>query len=385
MQHRLWLFVAASLLVAGSAFAHPSSHGSVVKPGQSIQAAVDAASPGDTITVLPGTYHEPGSPCPTDASHTCAVVVTKPNIHLVGISLGQKRVVLENAGAQDQGIAFAPPGADGTTCLSDVSLRLAGASLRGFTVNGFAGEGIFLDCVDGFDVRFNEAHDNAEYGIFPSHSTHGSVEFNLVTGSNDTGLYIGQSSDVHVDHNFASGNVSGYEIENCTGVELDHNVSTGNTGGILTFTLPFLDVKSNSGNRIHHNWVQGNNKDNTCVNPSDEVCGVPSGTGILALAVDSNRIDHNLVLNNGTFGIAVANFCLGNNLPPEVCSQLDIDPDPDNNQVDHNAVFGNGKSPSPLVQPVFDVDLAWDGSGSGNCWAKNASGTHFPDPLPTCQ
>jgi len=30
---------------------------------------------------------------------------------------GHQRVVLENAGDQDQGIAFAPVGADGTTCL----------------------------------------------------------------------------------------------------------------------------------------------------------------------------------------------------------------------------------------------------------------------------
>jgi hypothetical protein len=36
-----------------SVTATPST-GKTVKPGESIQAAVDAASPGDTITVLPG-------------------------------------------------------------------------------------------------------------------------------------------------------------------------------------------------------------------------------------------------------------------------------------------------------------------------------------------
>ncbi len=163
-----------------------------------------------------------------------------------------------------------------------------------------------------------------------------------------------------------------------------NNVATGNTGGILSFTLPFLDVKTNSENRIDHNRVQGNNRPNTCIDPEDAVCGVPQGTGILALAVDANQVDHNLVLGNDSYGIAVANFCLGSGLTPEQCAALDIDPDPDENRVAHNAVFGNGAHPSPLIAPVFAVDLAWDLSGSGNCWAKNAFDTRFPEDLPGC-
>src|SRR5438093_13153801 len=54
-----------------------------VHRGHSIQAAVDAASPGDHILVYPGTYHEAGTPCPTDAAQRCAVVVTKDNGQLI--------------------------------------------------------------------------------------------------------------------------------------------------------------------------------------------------------------------------------------------------------------------------------------------------------------
>ena len=106
---------------------------------------------------------------------------------------------------------------------------------------------------------------------------------------------------------------------------MDHNVPSGNTGGILSFTLPFLDVNTNADNQIDHNVVTLNNKPNTCVDPDDVVCAVPPGTGILVLAVDRNTVDHNVVLDNDTFGIAVADFCAAQGIDAATCASLGIE------------------------------------------------------------
>jgi len=153
---------------------------------------------------------------------------------------------------------------------------------------------------------------------------------------------------------------------------------------VLTFTNVFLDVKQNADNRVDHNFSHDNNKPNSCLDPNDEVCAVPPGTGLLVLATDRNQVDHNVVTGNDSFGIAVANFCVANNLTPDQCNALDIEPNPDFNRILFNHATGNGANPSPLINPVFAVDLAWDTSGTGNCWTGNVVGTTFPATFPPC-
>src|SRR6266567_978627 len=321
--------VAATAAVLGFPAVSGAATTIIVRPGQSIQAAVDAASPGDTILVEPGSYSEPGVACPANPAQTCAVAITKDGISLIGLTRGRRQVVLVNPGGQDVGIQVARTG--DPACLSDPARRISGSLVRGVTVSGFGLDGLDVVCADCWRMTRVRAVGDAEYGIFPSLSGPGRVDHSFASGANDTGIYVGQSHNVRVDHNLAA----------------------------------------------------GNNKANTCT-PGGDVCNVPPGSGIAIVAADRNRVDHNRVHGNNSFGIIVANLCNAFHLTPAQCAALGIDPNPDGNHIVFNKVTGNGASPDPGIAPLPGADLLWDGTGSGNCWQHNTAGSAFPAELPGC-
>lgn len=329
-------------------------HRIIVHAGSSIQAALNTADAGSIVQVDPGIYKE-------------AIVVNKPGIQIIGGGIG---VVIQNPGDEENGITVTDAG--------------DGFVLKNVAIQNFEENGIILTGVDNFTISHVTAINNGEYGIFPVHSSHGTIEFCVVKGHSDTGLYVGQSSDVIMQFNTALENVNGLEVENSSNVSVVRNQSFNNVCGILIDLLPGKDVKTSANILVRNNNVFNNNHVNFG-EPGSLESVVPKGLGILLLGADNVTMESNIVTGNDFAGITVfSTLVLGSlaGIPPDQFA--DIDPNPDNARIVRNLVKKNGSAPPALPIPLPGVDFLWDGSGVNNCWASNIFTSSFPSPLPKC-
>src|SRR6266511_3776475 len=279
----------------------------VIRVTTTIQAAVDAAMPGDTVLVPPGTYRE-------------SVLIDKSDLTLRG-----------SRGAEIDAHGFT----------------------EGLTVRNAEDNGIFMIGVDGFQVRGGRYLDNHEYGVFPRCSTHGAIEGSLAEGANDTGIYVGNDTEVTVTGNRAR----------------------GNTAGILVFVLPGLPRTATDHVLVEGNVVTRNNRPNPVPPDSGEDLGlVPTGSGILDIAGDDVTFRRNVVVGNDSVGIAVL-------ATPFAGQDPRVEPNPDRTRVVDNVFLHNGLHPDPLRAGERAADVVYDGSGTGNCFARNVFRTDFPSGI----
>ncbi len=335
-----------------------------VEPGESIQAAIDAAPSGGIVFVRPGTYVE-------------SIDINK-SIHLVG--LGQPgSVVIQDPGGERNGITA-----------RDVS----GVSIINLTIRGFSGNGVFLVGVDGYLLYrlYTDQLGVGAYGLFPVRSNNGLIAHSTATGADDAGIYVGQSENVAVVHNVTYGNVIGLEAENVRRTVWSHNRSYDNAAGMLAILLPpggFISVTHADQLVVSHNRFVDNNGENFA-SPGSLASFVPSGTGLLVIGFDDAIVHRNRVTGNSFLGIGLGSVLTMLEIAgrlPEDPSQLGIDPFPDDVRIVRNRVTDNGTAPSFL--PIPPVDLFWDRPlypvyGSGSCWEDNVYATSFPGELPEC-
>jgi parallel beta-helix repeat protein len=265
----------------------------VVRPGQSIQTAIDRARPGATIRVLAGTYRE-------TADAINGLTINK-GVRLIGqTNPSGKRVVLQNAGNQRNGIVAVPedrndcmgcheslappfklkPGLEDTPVEMDPVIY--DLEVRGIDIEGFVNNGLFTERVDGFKIVDVEVRGSKNYGIFPTISKNGLISHSRAFDADDSGIWVETSENVQVVHNFVRDNVNGFEVSNSDDILLAHNVATKNSVGMAILLLPDIYDIRDSAKRIdmRNNWIVDNNKPNTA--PAGTVLAeVPAGTGII--------------------------------------------------------------------------------------------------------
>ncbi len=320
-----------------------------VRPGATLQAAIDSARPGDTIEVEPGTYRE-------------SVLVDIDGITLRGLVKNGQRAVLE--GDDERTDAVIASGHRFT--------------IEGFAVRNYTSNGITVHGATGVVFRDLQVEKTGLYGVYPVECKDVLVERVLVTGARDAAIYVGQSRDIVVRDNEVRDNVTGIEIENSVNALVEGNHAHDNTGGILVFLLPNNPSKVGSDTRVLRNRVVGNNHANFG-DPGSIVSQVPAGTGIFIMAADRTEVAENEIQGNDSFGIAVVS--LAQALPKGTV--FDVGPVPEGNFVHDNRLGGNGKNPAASVKTVGGVglDILWDGSGWDNVFAQPGAKT-FPLWLP---
>lgn len=357
-----------------------------VYPGESVQGAIDAAAPGDTILIEPGTYTSNGG--------VYGLRITKDHLRIIGkVNEGKGdagKVRILRSGSQQTGVYAAPEGCDYTVAADSPlgqqckARTLNGFYLRGITVEGFPVNGIQTRWVDGFQFVRNESVNNLNNGIYPTLSANGLVQDNVSYGSLDTAMWIAGSENVRVIGNELSASTIGFEITVANNVWVKQNTIYGNTVGVGLF---HPNAAGNPPTAVMANWVIEQNEifDNNLPNPAVPgtfQAGVPPGVGVLLLGVSDNVISKNVVTGNDFAGIAVLGWCTAVSLgdPRRNCQNAPPirDPSANNNLVSLNKLSGNGGAPPPIGLPGVDILYLQTPPfepGTGNCFEKNKPST----------
>ncbi len=357
-------------------------------PGQftSIQAAVDAAQPGDWILIAPGDYHETNDMTnpPTAAEAAVGwfggVEIDTPYIHLRGMNRSTTIIDGTKAGSPacsanpaDQNFGVSIPGYNGGKPIGRNGIlvwKADGVSIDNLTTCNFltgssgGGNEIWWDGqpseatsgplgLIGYSGSYLTAtstyydastNTGGAYGIFASASSDG--VWNNIYGSNfnDSGMYIGacrQLCDAWVHNAWMEYSPLGYSGTNSGGtLVISHSQFDNNQDGFDTNTQIASDPPPIQNGACPDNGVSGFTRTGSCWvfmdnsvhdnnNPNVPGTGAgyagagPVGTGMTVSGGRNDTVMHNTFADNGSWGALFLPFADSDTPPPGIsCSGL---------------------------------------------------------------
>ena len=416
------------IVVAGlMALAAPPAGAKVLRVGSfhgirgqyhSVQAAVDAAKPGDWILIGPGDYKTTTSRAPAGAAdHPAGVLITKPRLRLRGMNRntvivdGTRRGRACNSIEADQN--FGPGNSDGSgpMGLNGIMIwkadnvwvqNLTACNFLGGTGTGgneiwwnggdgsaqIGGWGYLGSYLNATSTYFNNDETTAaEYGIFSSNWDGGTWYRDYTSNFNDSGFYIGacqQQCNQTINDVWAEFSALGYSGSNSGGQlvvensQFDHNEDGFDTNSQNGDNPPPQDgACPNNGvspiTHTHSCWVFMNNYVHDNNNPNVPTAGLagggPVGTGMSLSGARDDTVMHNRFVHNGAWGTIIVPFpdsgppCTGGTNSGAVCLY-----DPWGDAVIGNTYSGNGFFGNPTNG---DIGLSNAEPGPTDCFSGN--------------
>ncbi len=351
--------VAVGVAVVIAAVLAPAAGARVLRVGtfrevagqfRSIEAAIDAAKPGDWILIAPGDYKTQTARSPRGRPDLQAgLLITRRGVYLRGMN--RTTVVIDGTKpgsprcsrkATDQN--FGPKSSKGPKGLNGILIYKAdNVWVQNLTVcnflsgSGDAGNEIWWNGGDGSGTIGGKGYDGsyltatntfyanektaAQYGVYSSNWTGGTFYESYASNFNDSGFYIGacqQACDQTVSRVWAEFNAVGYSGSNSGGElvvkdsEFDNNEDGFDTGSINGDGPPPQDGSCprdgfSSITGTHSCWVFMDNYVHDNNNPNVPASGAaaagPVGTGLSVSGGRNDTIMDNRFIGNDAWGV----------------------------------------------------------------------------------
>lgn len=288
-----------------------------------IQAAVNAAAPGDLVSIGPATN-------PDGAYHE-AVIVKTPNITIRGRD--RNTVIL-----------------DGQFKLGDgFEVQANNVVIENMTARHFVGNGFYWTGVTGYRGSYLTAYANGDYGIYSYTSTNGQFDHSFAAGHPDSGFYIGACHPCNalITNVISEDNALGFSGTNAGGnLVISNSIWRNNMSGLVPNSLDSEPGPPQDGITIVNNLVENNNN----FDAPAKVLEYPSiGNGIVLAGGNNNLVEGNRISGHIYYGVLVI---------PNIDKNLW---QPSGNTVKSNVISNSG---------VADLALASLSAGN-NCFSDN--------------